>query len=95
MDDGIGKVLDTLERTGLAKNTLVIFTSDNGGVLANGNNGPGGRQAAHVRRGLRVPFATRWPGTIAAGTRAADRPLHGHFPTVQAAGQTQPKESTA
>ncbi|MCX7007930.1 MAG: sulfatase-like hydrolase/transferase [Kiritimatiellaeota bacterium] len=50
LDDGIGQVLDTLERTGLATNTLVIFTSDNGGVLANGaNNGPwrsAGRGAA-------------------------------------------------
>ena len=47
LDDGIGKVLDTLDRTGLAANTLVIFTSDNGGVLANGaNNGPGAARKA-------------------------------------------------
>ena len=50
LDAGIGQVLDTLDRTGLATNTLVIFTSDNGGVLANeANNGPWReRQAAHV-----------------------------------------------
>ena len=41
IDDGIGKVLATLDRTGLAKNTLVIFTSDNGGVSGYGAyNGP-------------------------------------------------------
>jgi len=41
LDAGIGKVLEELDRTGLATNTLVIFTSDNGGLLANGaNNGP-------------------------------------------------------
>ena len=47
LDSGIGKVLEELDRTGLATNTLVIFTSDNGGVLANGaNNGPwrGGKE---------------------------------------------------
>ena len=34
LDSGIGRVLDTLDETGLAQNTLVIFTSDNGGVLS-------------------------------------------------------------
>ncbi len=70
LDSGIGKVLDTLDRTGLASNTLVIFTSDNGGVLANeANNGPwrGGKQHMY-EGGLRVPGAARWPGHIAPGT---------------------------
>ncbi len=41
LDAGIGRVLDTLEKTGQAKNTLLLFTSDNGGVLEGGaNNGP-------------------------------------------------------
>jgi arylsulfatase A-like enzyme len=59
LDAGIGKVLDTLDRTGLATNTLVIFSSDNGGVLANeANNGPwrGGKQHMY-EGGLRVPGA--------------------------------------
>jgi arylsulfatase A-like enzyme len=66
LDAGIGKVLDELDRTGLASNTLVIFTSDNGGVLANGaNNGPwrGGKEHMY-EGGLRVPGAARWPGVI-------------------------------
>ncbi len=64
LDSGIGKVLDTLDRTGLATNTLVIFTSDNGGVLANGaNNGPWRGGKGHMYEGgLRVPGAARWPG---------------------------------
>jgi len=69
LDAGIGKVFDTLDRTGLATNTLVIFTSDNGGVLANGaNNGPwrGGKQHMY-EGGLRVPGAAWWPGRIKAG----------------------------
>ncbi|WP_395142947.1 sulfatase, partial [Armatimonas sp.] len=70
MDAGVGKVLDTLERTGLAKDTLVLFTSDNGGVLANGaNNGPWRSEKGHMYEGgLRVPGAARWPGVIAPGT---------------------------
>ncbi|HZM05169.1 MAG TPA: sulfatase-like hydrolase/transferase [Candidatus Saccharimonadales bacterium] len=69
LDAGIGKVLDQLDRTGLASNTLVIFTSDNGGVLANGaNNGPwrGGKEHMY-EGGLRVPGAARWPGVIKPG----------------------------
>ena len=71
MDDGIGRVLDTLDKTGLASNTLVFFNSDNGGVLANGaNNGPwrGGKQQMY-EGGIRVPFAARWPGTIKSASQ--------------------------
>lgn len=70
LDAGIGKVLDELDRTGLAANTLVIFTSDNGGVLANGaNNGPWrGSKGQMYEGGLRVPGAARWPGIIQPGT---------------------------
>ncbi len=70
LDDGIGKVLNTLDHTGLTANTLVIFTSDNGGVLANGaNNGPWRGDKGHMYEGgLRVPGAARWPGVINHGT---------------------------
>lgn len=66
LDSGIGRVLDTLDKTGLAQNTLVMFSSDNGGVLANGaNNGPYRAGKEHMYEGgLRVPFAARWPGHI-------------------------------
>ena len=69
LDAGIGKVLAELDRTGLAANTLVIFTSDNGGVLKNGaNNGPWRSEKGHVYEGgLRVPGAARWPGVIQPG----------------------------
>lgn len=71
LDSGIGKVLDTLDRTGLAKNTLVLFSSDNGGLLATGaNNGAWRSGKTHMYEGgLRVPGAARWPGTIKPGSR--------------------------
>ncbi len=71
LDAGIGRVLNTLDRTGLARNTLVVFTSDNGGVLAFGaNNGPWRSEKGHVYEGgLRVPCAVRWPGHIKPRTK--------------------------
>ena len=71
LDSGIGKVLATLDSTGLAKNTLVIYTSDNGGVLENGaNNGPWRSGKTHMYEGgLRVPGAARWPGVIVPGSQ--------------------------
>ena len=70
LDAGIGRVLAALQATGLDKNTVVIFTSDNGGSLPHGqNNDPwrGGKQS-HYDGGLRVPFIARWPGQIPAGS---------------------------
>jgi arylsulfatase A-like enzyme len=71
LDSGIGKVLDTLAQTKLADNTLVIFSSDNGGILANGaNNGPWRSGKQHMYEGgIRVPCAARWPGQIKPGAQ--------------------------
>jgi arylsulfatase A-like enzyme len=71
LDAGIGRVLDTLEATGLARNTVVAFASDNGGSLPHGQrNDPwrDGKQS-HYDGGLRVPFLLRWPGVVRAGSR--------------------------
>lgn len=72
LDDGIGKVLAKLDETGLAKNTLVLFSSDNGGVLANeANNGPWRSGKTHMYEGgIRVPCVVRWPDHVAAGTHS-------------------------
>ena len=95
LDDGIGKVLAKLDETGLAKNTLVIFTSDNGGVLANGaNNGPWRSGKTHMYEGgLRVPGVARWPDHIAPGTHSNRICLlMDIFPTaMEAAGLTPPE----
>ena len=71
MDDGIGKVLDTLDRLKLAENTLVFFTSDNGGLLRyQANNGPWRSEKQHMYEGgLRVPAMARWPRQIPGGSR--------------------------
>lgn len=70
MDAGIGRVLDALDRLELARETLVVFTSDNGGILAHGaGNGPYRGEKQHMYEGgLRVPGVARWPGRIAAGS---------------------------
>jgi len=70
MDSGVGKVLDALDRLKLADNTLVIFTSDNGGLLNSGaNNGPWRSGKTHMYEGgLRVPGIARWPGRVKPGS---------------------------
>jgi len=94
LDDGVGRVMRTLTEANLADNTLVIFTSDNGGHLESGaNNGPwrAGKQSMY-EGGLRVPFIARWPGHIAAGSHSDRAALTmDMFPTLcDAAGVTSP-----
>ena len=68
-DAEIGRVLKQLDALGLADNTVVVFTSDNGGSLGHHqNNDPWrGGKTEHYDGGLKVPFAVRWPGTVEAG----------------------------
>ncbi|NHE56558.1 sulfatase-like hydrolase/transferase [Cyclobacterium plantarum] len=70
MDHGIGKVVEALKETGQYDNTLIIFTSDNGGHLPSlANNGPirDGKQSMY-EGGLRVPTVISWPGVIEPGS---------------------------
>lgn len=72
LDHHIGRVLDALDETGLAENTVVVLAADNGGSIAHAqNNDPwrGGKQD-HYDGGLRVPFMVRWPARIEAGARS-------------------------
>jgi arylsulfatase A-like enzyme len=72
LDDGIGKVMSALKDAGLEESTLVIFTSDNGGLVTQGANVGSyrGTKGTMYEGGLRVPMAAVWPGHIAAGSRS-------------------------
>ncbi len=77
VDDTVGQVLSALDRTQLSKNTLVIFTSDNGPVWYNTDTKRFGHSATTPLRGMkadaweaghRMPFIVRWPGKVKANT---------------------------
>jgi arylsulfatase A-like enzyme len=73
MDAGIGRVLKALERAKIDRDTLVIFTSDNGGERYS-YNWPFSFQKMYLYEGgTRVPAIVRWPGVIPAG-RVTDQP---------------------
>ncbi|MDP2034354.1 MAG: sulfatase-like hydrolase/transferase [Polaromonas sp.] len=67
MDEGIGRVMDTLRRHGLADNTLVVFTSDNGGERFSDSWPLVGGKMDLTEGGIRVPWIAHWPAQIAAG----------------------------
>ncbi|HEX5789510.1 MAG TPA: arylsulfatase [Luteolibacter sp.] len=94
LDWTVGQVLDTLDRLKLTDNTLVIFTSDNGGAIKNtyqdGTNELHGRQKPNgslrgfksslYEGGHRVPYIARWPGHVPGG--ASSTALMGHVDTL-------------
>ena len=68
MDEGIGWVLDALRETGQLENTLVVFTSDNGGERFSDNWPLVGGKMDLTEGGIRVPWIAQWPAVIPAGT---------------------------
>ncbi len=66
-DRGVGEILATLDRLGLARDTLVIFTNDNGGEWLSRNAPLFNRKFTLWEGGIRVPTILRWPGRIPAG----------------------------
>ncbi len=67
MDEGIGRVLDALDQGGLGDDTLVVFTSDNGGERFSDNWPLVGGKMDLTEGGIRVPCIARWPRAVAAG----------------------------
>ena len=68
LDHHVGEVLRALDESGLTQDTLVVFTSDNGGHPEFSANGPlRGSKWNLYEAGVRVPWIVRWPGKIPAG----------------------------
>lgn len=105
VDDGVRMIRETLAKFGLEKNTLIIFTSDNGGESVRG--APGGKLVTSVTSvaplragkshlyegGLRVPLIVSWPGVMTPGS-VCDVPVNGldWYPTLLAVAGVEPNE---
>ena len=77
MDRASGRVLDALDSLGIADNTIVVFTNDNGGPSnhnGSSNYPLAGVKSTHLEGGVRVPFLMRWPGKL-KGVSAYDLPI--------------------
>jgi arylsulfatase A-like enzyme len=69
LDDGIGILLKKLADLGLEENTLVVFTSDNGGTQQSSQEPLRGNKGCYYEGGIREPFIVRWPGVTKPGSR--------------------------
>ncbi|WP_400073116.1 sulfatase [Zobellia russellii] len=77
MDKACGKVLNRIRELGLDKNTLIVFTNDNGGPSdsnESSNHPLSGTKANHLEGGIRVPFLMSWPGKLKPNT-VYDNPI--------------------
>ena len=100
VDDAMGRLLETLDRTGLSERTLIVFTGDNGGLDRQGRpteNAPlrSGKGYAY-EGGLRTPWIVRWPGVTEAGAVSSE-PVASIdlLPTIAAAVGTRPPADRA
>ncbi|GAI31361.1 unnamed protein product, partial [marine sediment metagenome] len=97
MDESVGTIMSTLDELNLSDNTVVVFTSDNGGLSRVTNNTPLRAGKGHpYEGGIRVPLIIHWPGVIKAGT-ISDEPVTSvdYFPTIcQLAGVRLPRGRT-
>jgi arylsulfatase A-like enzyme len=105
VDESVGRVLKTLEDLGLSERTLVIYTSDNGGVGGYAREGIGraggitdnaplrGGKGMLYEGGIRIPYIFRWPGTISSGTTCSE-PINSVdlYPTLLAVAGSKPPE---
>lgn len=97
LDRGIGRVMQTLREQGLDENTIVIFTSDNGGAwyvgLPDLNRPYRGWKATFFEGGIRTPFFARWPGHIPAGSHIRGPATHMDIFTTAAAAVGAPTQT--
>ena len=84
VDDATGKIMAALDECGIADRTVIIFTSDNGGLMGPTNNAPLRAGKGHpYEGGIRVPLIVRWPDAVAAGS-TSNEPVTSvdYFPTI-------------
>ena len=85
LDRSVGRIVKALEDNGLSENTLIVFTSDNGGAgyigLPDINKPYRGWKLNHFEGGIHVPFMAKWPNRIEPGSVVSD-PVH-HFDLFQ------------
>jgi arylsulfatase A-like enzyme len=94
LDDAVSVLLKKLDELKLADNTLVIFTSDNGGTQQSSQEPLRGSKGGYYEGGIREPFIARWPGVIKPGTTCAVPVINVDlYPTFLAAsGAGAPKD---
>ena len=102
VDDALGRILTALDELGIAEETLVVYTSDNGGLSAHsrggvkhGHNAPfrSGKGSAY-EGGVRVPMVVRGPGVLGGGRHTTGAVVtHDLFPTLLAAAGVQIPEA--
>jgi arylsulfatase A-like enzyme len=95
LDRSVGRIMEALEEEGLADNTIVMFSSDNGGPgyigLPDVNAPFRGWKISNFEGGLRVPLFVKWPSRIAPGTEVDTPVAHiDLMPTMVAAAEAAP-----
>ncbi len=94
LDANIGQLMELLDEIGIADNTLVLFTSDNGPWHHGSTGGRRGRKGQSYEGGFRVPLIARWPGRIPAGSVSRQAAMNIDFlPTLASvAGLEAPRD---
>ena len=98
LDRSIGKIVKALEENGLSENTLIIFTSDNGGAgyigLHDINKPYRGWKLTHFEGGMHIPFFAKWPAKITKNTKFDKRIHHTDiFSTILGAANIEPPKN--
>ena len=85
LDENIGKILNKIKELNLENNTLIIFTSDNGGIRSISNQHPlRAGKGSYYEGGIRVPLIISWPGKIKPGSTSYERVSNiDFFPTIK------------
>lgn len=91
IDDGVGRLLETLRQRGMEENTLVVFLSDNGGDRYSLNTPLSGQKGTLREGGIRIPCVLRWPGELPQGAVSSQAGILMDLSvTLMAAANVQP-----